>query len=342
MSQTCTLEKELKVWQEILDRYGNPRLAIARNFFLPLQQEDIPLLLEAFEFWQSYDEYGLIEGENTVTGNKLYLAVKCSKRGNDVFAARLRHKLGFLRKWSNVKFFDVKDFNTHKAVKTRLLWVTLTYDSKRCSLSEAWSNCMVEYNKWITNLRNKYGKIDVLRFIQPFPSENGAAYGYPHFHLVLLFKEADFEVFPRLETTKENETALVYRIKDKYELEAQGKWHSFVDVKALSSARAVSNYVLKYAENVAYGESSKALINSAVLWLYRKQTYSLSGSFRLRYHDLMRAKQVSKAQSTLEGDVLDDWVWSWKGLRSSSVLGLHGEWFVELSKDSFVRAIDGG
>jgi hypothetical protein len=341
-SQTCVLEKELKVWQNIVDRYGNPRLNVARSFFLPLDQQDVPLLLEAFEFWQGYDEYGLIEGENTVSGDKLYLAVKCSKRGNDVFANRLRRKLGFLHKWSNVEFFSLKSFNTHKAVKTRLLWVTLTYDSKRCSLHKAWLNCMAEYNTWITNLRNKYGKIDVLRFPQPFPSENGAAYGYPHMHLVLLFKEADFSVFPRFEENREGETELAFRIKEKYELEAQGKWHSFVDVKALKSARAVSNYVLKYAENVCSGESSKALINSAVMWLYRKQTYSMSGSFRERYHDLMVAKQGSKVQLTLEGDVLNEWVWSWRGLRSGSVLALHGEWLVELSKAEFVRAIDGG
>jgi hypothetical protein len=342
ISQTCVLEKELKVWENILDMYGNPRLSIARSFFLPLEQGDIPLLLEAFEFWQGYDEYGLIEGESTITGDKLYLAVKCSKRGNDVFAERLRRKLGFLHRWSNAEFFSLKSFSTHKVVKTRLLWVTLTYDSKRCSLHQAWLNCMAEYNKWITNLRNKYGKIDVLRFPQPFPSQNGAAYGYPHMHLVLLFKETEFSVFPRFEENSKGETELAFRIKEKYEIEAQGKWHSFVDVKALKSARAVSNYVLKYAENVCSGESSKALINSAIMWLYRKQTYSMSGSFRERYHDLMVAKQGSKVQTTLEGAILDEWVWIWRGIRSGAVFDCAGEWFRELSKEEFIRAVDRG
>ncbi|NIO36644.1 hypothetical protein GTO27_02965, partial [Candidatus Bathyarchaeota archaeon] len=329
MSQTCALTKELKVWENILDRYGHPRLDVARNFFLPLQQEDVPLLLEAFEFWQTYDEYGLIEGENQVTGERLYLAIKCSKRGNDVFASRLKRKLGFLRKWSDVKFFSLKDFNTHKTVKTRLLWVTLTYDSKKCSLHDAWLDCMQEYNLFITNLRNKYGKIDVLRFIQPFPSSEGAAFGYPHFHLVLLFQEAEFEVFPRFEADSEGKNSLVFRVKEKYEIEAQGKYHSFIDVKALKSARAVSNYVVKYAENVAYGESSKALINSAVMWLYRKQTYSMSGSFRRSYHDLMVTKQGSKVQLMLDGAPLEEWVWSWRGVRSGASMGAQGVWLLE-------------
>jgi len=340
---------QVDIHEEILDRFGNPRLKQARHHFLPLNQDAIPLLTECFEFWQTFDEYMILKGENVITGKVLYVARKCSKRGNDVFASRLKKSLGFIQSMDDVEFFNVRQFDVKKNVRTRLLWVTLTYDSKRCLLNEAWENCMKEYNLWITNLRNKYGHIDVLKFIQPFPDAKGQAYGYPHFHLVMLFRDHEFSVFPRLEANSEGKMQMNYRIKEKFEVQDQGKWHSFIDVKALSSARAVMNYCKSYAQNVCYGDSEKAILNSAILWLYRKQTYSLSGGFREKYAEFIRTKQGSKAQMmlnlgpsgewTLEiGGVLEEWIWTFVGIRS---VPNDGEWFKSLSHDEFCKVVGG-
>lgn len=337
----ASLSLELNVWENIQDRYGNPRLDVARNYFLPLTQDAIPLLCEAFKYWQQHDEYMILKGENLITGEMLYVARKCSKRGNDVYAARLRSRLGFIQSMDDVKFFDVKDFTTQKHVKTRLLWVTLTYDSNRCTLNQAWNNCMSEYNLWITNLRNKYGHIDVLGFRQPFPDKEGNAYGYPHFHLVLLFRDHELKVFPKMEQDSQGREQLVFRVSEKYDLEHQGKWHSFIDVKALSSARGVMNYCKAYAQNVCYGTSEKAILNSAVLWVYRKQTYSLSGGFRKAYHEFMLARHLSKGQMTLDGEEFHEWVWSFVGIRSAAVVDANGVWFKSLSKEEFIRVIGG-
>ena len=135
----------------------------------------------------------------------------------------------FFGQFNDEKFFDPNDLLSNKVVKTRLLWVTLTYDSKRCSLHQAWENVMNEYNKWITRLRQRYGKIDVLRFIQPFPDPNGPAFGYPHLHCILLFKESSFHTLK----TVGSDGVTRLRIKEKHELEAVGKWHSYIDVQAL-------------------------------------------------------------------------------------------------------------
>ena len=332
------------VLHEVFGDFGVPRLGSARKYFLPLVRGDIPLLKEAFRSWQGYDEYMLLRGEQFKTGKEMFLAVKCSKRGNDVFARRLDRRLGFLGRIRDVKLFDVKDFKPSKVVETNLLWVTLTYDSKRCSLDEAWNYCMDEFNVFITNLRNRYGRIDVLRFIQPFDDPKGEAYGYPHFHSVLLFREAKFRVFPHMEEDKEGAMALRFRIREKYELEAQGRWHSFVDVQALSSVRAVANYCRKYAQNVCYGDSEKAVLNSSVAWLYRKQTFSLSGGFRENYSEFIDTLHLSKGsmvQKMLDGDGFPCWVWEFYGIRSAEDLGIaEGDvWVKSLTVDEFEKAV---
>ena len=332
------------VLHEVFGDFGVPRLGSARKYFLPLLQEDIPLLKEAFRSWQGYDEYMLLKGEQFKTGKEMFLAVKCSKRGNDVFARRLDRRLGFLGRIRDVKLFDVMDFKPSKVVETNLLWVTLTYGSRRCTLDQAWSWCMDEYNTFITNLRNRYGKIDVLRFIQPFDDPKGEAYGYPHFHLVLLFREAQFRVFPHMEKDSARAMALRFRVREKYELEAQGRWHSFVDVQALSSVRAVANYCRKYAQNVCYGDSEKAVLNGAVAWLYRKQTFSLSGGFRENYSEFISHLQLSKGsmeQQTLDGDVFPCWAWEFCGIRSAGDLGIaEGDvWVKSLTVDEFETAV---
>lgn len=341
---------------ELLDQWGRPRLDMARGLFSDLQQKDIPYLIEGFQFWRDYAEYMALKGENQVNGKKLYVAVKCSKRGNDVFSRRLDRKLGFLGRMEGIELFDPKDFKPNKVVRSNLLWVTLTYNPALKSLSEAWETFMKDWNLWITNLRNKYGKIDVLKFPEAFPGEfkkdgtPAKAFGYPHIHAVLLFKEAHFRVFPHMEEGRNGALGLVYRIGERDELKAQGKWHSFVDIKALSSGRALGGYLRKHTKNTHYGDSQDALVTQALLWLHRKQTFSMSSGFRKSFTDLILSMQDSKgswAQKTLDGRILDDWIWSFHGVFSADEIGANpGVWFKSLSEPEFnnlvCRRWDGG
>jgi len=325
---------------DLKDDRGRPRLNCARNYFLPhLRQQDVPWLVEGFKVWRDYAEYLLIKGVNRVNGKKMFLAVKCSKRGNDVFASRLDRKLGFLRRLAKIDLFHPEDFKSNRIVKTNLLWVTLTFNPRLRSLDEAWETVMDDYNLWITNLRNEYGKIDVLRFIEAFPDEKGSAFGYPHMHIVLLFKEAQFEVFPRMEEGKDGRLGMVYRIREKYEVERQGKWHSFIDVKALSSGKAVYNYVRKYCSKTHHGDSQGAMVTQSLLWLYRKQTYSMSNGFRSELNDLIMDLQGSKiceAQKTLDGKLLEDWVWTFHGIRDWLEIGCEPTvWYSSLEEEKF-------
>ncbi len=331
-----------EVFRDLLDDKGNPRLSCARQLFLQdLDRERVPVLAEAFRFWRDYAEYLGLKGVNRVTGEKLFVAVKCSKRGNDVFSRRLDQKLGFLSRMEGIQLFSPEDFKPGKVVRSNLLWVTLTYNPALSSLRKAWMTYMEDWNLWITNLRNKYGKIDVLKFSEAFPDESGEAFGYPHIHVVLLFREAQFRVFPRMEEGRDGKLGLVYRIQEKFELENQGKWHSWVDVKALSSGRALGGYLRKHTKNTHYGDDQGALVTQALLWLYRKQTFSMSSGFRQNFIDLIMTMHDSKgcqAQKTLDGQLLDDWIWSFHGVRSALELGVDpGIWVQSLDEEKFHR-----
>jgi len=313
-------------WASIYDeKTVKPRLKLARGFFTHFAQGDLPLLVNAFKDWRDYSEFLLLRADNCVTNEKKFFAVKCSKRGNDVFARRLDQKLGFL-KTNDMNFFDIQKFDERQShtVKTKLLWVTLTYDSKRCSLEEAWKNIGSEFNLWITNLRNKYGKVWYVSFPQAFPNQKGKGYGYPHLHLIVFFEDVDFRVFRRMEKDREGKLGLVYRVKEKSELERQGKWHSFIDVKALSSMRAVWNYAKKHCYNAGFGSGDEASLNNAVMWLFKKKSFNMSGEFRESYVEFINTLRSSKVvgQKTLDGGFVSDWVFSLLGVFSFFDLGL--------------------
>lgn len=341
---------EWEVFKDLLDESGKPRLNCAKSYFSDLKQEDVPVLAEAFKFWRDFDEFLLLKGENRINGKKLFLAVKCSKRGNDIFASRLERKLGFLSMMEGIQLFDPEQFKPDKIVRSNLLWVTLTFNPALCSLGRAWETFMDSWNLWITNLRNRYGKIDVLKFSEAFPQEfkkdgtRAKAFGYPHIHAVLLFKESQFKVFPRLEEGKDGKLGLVYRIQEKRELETQGKWHSFVDVKALASGRSLGGYLRKHTKNTHYGDTQGALVTQSLLWLHRKQTFSMSSGFRRSLLDLIIRMHDSKthwAQKTFDGRILDDWIWTAHGVKSGFEIGVDpGMWVQSLEEEKFHRLVD--
>jgi hypothetical protein len=267
-------------------------------------------LVEAFEYWQKYDEFMVLKDTDVETNKTEYFAVKCSKRGNDYYNYRLEKKLKFLKSF-NVELFTPDDFKEKDELLIGpgcLLWVTLTNNSNRCSLDEAWLLIMAEFNEWITKIRQKYGRVWYVSFPQPYPGE-GAARGYPHMHVLMLFEDACFTVFPHLEEDRAGELKMVYRVKEKDELHENGDWHSFIDVKALRSGLHAYNYTVKYTQNVIMGaEAEKSTLTNAILWLYRKKSFNLSGQFRRAYSDLINGDlHNSKVfQSTFEGDLLPE------------------------------------
>jgi len=218
-------------------------------------------------------------------------AVKCAKRGNDVYCYRVCRRFKGLRlEAGDVVFFNPKN---RGAKKTRALWVTLTYDTKMCSFKGTWRNVGTEFNRFTAYVRKKFGKVACCRVFESF--ENG----YPHIHCILLFEATWFTVF----RDKKGQ----FRIHSKTVI--AGGWRSNIDVKAMSSLAGGFNYQKKYLlKNIDVEKAdSKGLKTLALCWAYRKRASSVSGPFRQLLSDLTNSMHNSNRklrQVTLSGEVL--------------------------------------
>ena len=296
----------------LLSEKGKIRLLQAQRYF-ENNEVYFPTLLDLFEAWKNDSEYVVLRNleMNTI------LALKCSKRGNDVYNARIKRRFAFLFKNSkDLRFFSPEDFTSDHQVKTSILWVTLSWNTKRsCGIRKAW-RCEIsqDWNRFISALRRRYGKIHVLR------SYEATRNGYPHVHAIMVFEDQEFSVFPHLN----NENKLTYRIQEKTEFESL--WHSWVDIEAFPSMKKVCYYALKYQLKVNEGReeeqgeapkySSKTL---AFMWLFRKRSYAVSGSFR----EIFSRLDVGLHNSNMENRE----IWEFLGVFSGSQLGLDGQWF---------------
>ena len=250
--------------------------------------------------------------------NDVY-AVKCAKRGNDVYQSRVKNRFKGLKRYSeNLIFFNPKDRGKKK---TSALWATLTYDTKRCFYGEAWENIGAEFNGFMSHLRRKFGKVSSCRVFESFKN------GYPHIHCILIFKHS-FTVF--------RDSKGQFRIHEK-QIIAQG-WHSNVDVKAMSSIGGGLSYLKKYLLKGIDVENadSKGLKTLALCWAYRKRAFSVSGQFRQALSDLISYLHNSNkplVQVTLTGEKLIEEQFFLIGFVKGEDIHLEERlWFVVLSQ----------
>jgi hypothetical protein len=90
-------------------------------------------IVEKYIEWVSEATYMILSKWNKAEWKNDVFAVKCTKRGNDVYHSRVESRFrGLSRKAENLVFFNSKDRNNQKT--TCALWATLTYDTKLCSL----------------------------------------------------------------------------------------------------------------------------------------------------------------------------------------------------------------
>jgi hypothetical protein len=137
-----------------------PRLAYYRAL-LSYAEPKIKEITNAFEEWSEFDEYLIFRRENIHTYEKKHKAVKASKRDNDVYAWRMKKRLEKLRSLPDEIFYNYKDRSGRH--KTRAIFVTLTYRRDE-RLDLIWEKLVgQDFNRWISGLRNRFGKIDVVR-----------------------------------------------------------------------------------------------------------------------------------------------------------------------------------
>jgi hypothetical protein len=341
--------------------HGKARLSTARNFYLEEWRQtrgldvDLDGLVGYFERWVNFHEYLLLlkvfsHGNQT---DRSFVAVKCSKRGNDVYLDRVNRRLGKLST-ENLVFFD------HHAnmKKTPMLFVVLSFDPQHASLAHAWEDLGKDWNRWITNLRQKYGRISMFRTWESF--ENG----YPHINAILYFHDHSFEVaFSQMKTTRGGRLKRVYRVHGK-EVFEHG-YHSFVDVQGVRTLNDAMRYVSKditksYQMNQgSESDVRKQILTLALCWIFRKRSYSFGGGRRSEdgrmlekgfFDDLIRHLHNSKkVQLDLDGHVVA-WTVMWVLLKgkdgsttwSGGVLGLRGHVWTRVwdGRPPFYGAID--
>ncbi len=295
-----------------------PSLSSFRKEYLRLNF-GLQRIVDTFVDWVSEDVYLILSRWNKKKWKNDIFAVKCAKRGNDVYRSRVERRFrGLVAMAKDQVFFNRR---ARGAKATRALWVTLTYDTKLCSFKEAWENIGSEFNGFMSRVRRHFGKVSSCRVFESF--ENG----YPHIHCILLF-EKDFLVF---RDHKGN-----FRVREKYVFAEA--WHSNVDVKAMSSLAGGFAYLKKYLlKGIDFNNAdSKALKTLALCWVFRKRAFSVSGHFRRALSDLIMYLHISNkklVQFTLSGQPLSEEKFYILGFVSSEVLQIEDEcWFIMLTK----------
>jgi hypothetical protein len=294
-------------------------------------------IVSAYIAWLLEVKYMILchEREQWVSnaGDFEYVAVKCAKRGNDVYLSRVENRLRGLG--SHVPNMN---FDFEKSPFTNMLFITLTYDTKRCSFDEAWKNIGVEFNRWRANIRKKYGEFSVFRCFEAF--ENG----HPHIHMVIIFKEKRFRVFKSFERGRDGKIREVWLIHEKEDFEPY--WHSWTKIKAVYNLKGGLNYLKKYIMKCAeyQRDDDKGKITLAMCWVFRKKAFYVSGQFRQALSDLIGylcTSKTRKVQLNLLNEQLKANSWKVLGFIGASLLELDVEiWTFKLTSEQAQRVFN--
>jgi hypothetical protein len=283
-------------------------------------------IVKQYKDWASEDTYMILTKWNPKEWKNEVFAIKCAKRGNDVYHSRVESRFrGLSHKTENLVFFNPEE---RSEKQTSALWATLTYDTKLCSYKQAWEQIGIQFNCFMAYVRRHFGKVSGCRVFESF--ENG----YPHIHCILLFQEYSFSVFRDFKGK--------FRVHEK-DVIAQG-WHSNIDVKAMSSLSSGFSYLKKYLLKGIDLETadSKGLKTLALCWVYRKRAFSVSGSFRKALSDLITDLHNSNKktlQTQLSGEIIPEEKFFLLGFVSSRILNLNSnEWFIILKPEQIAAA----
>jgi len=307
----------------------------------------INYLVSMYLRWVRQNEYLIMGQYDTVKGYLEWVAVKASKRGNDVYAKRIKDRVDPLLELPDITFFNWKDRSKHH--KTRAWFASLTYDPAGLTVGEAWERVGEDYNRWISALRARYGEASIFRVWEAQKS------GYPHIHAVVLFKDQEFEAFHHGDA---------WRVQEKRDVE--GLWaHGFTDIEALASTVGGLRYVIKYLGKLhrlgvqgeaSAGEASDpglsglvsraSVLTLSLMWAFRKRAYSVSGDWIDLIHDWHNSNSdpeigqlLEVLQLDLEGgapaEALRRWVllgfWAGELIKGGS----RPRWSVELSGSEY-------
>ena len=196
-----------------------------------------------------------------------YFAVKLMKRGNDVYVNKVKKNLQYLLDlcYKN-KDLTLLNPKTQRG-RSNILRIDLTYDTKRCSSEQSAKRIGYEYNLFLTNLKEGYGKISEFRVFEF--TEKGMA----HVHGVYIFHDCNFAV-SKMRSRKNNLD--YFRVSDYHRNKMRKMYHSNINVYALANSKQL-NYCLKYLSKDFF--DADASITPFLLSLYDNRAYGLSKDF---------------------------------------------------------------
>jgi hypothetical protein len=233
------------------------------------KETDLDAICRAFVDYSSVNEYAVFENAND--GRRILSLVP--KRGNVRYASGVKKRFNEL-----IIPFEMEPAKDVLLVegKTNCLYLTLTYDTKRCDFKTAWLNVGVEFNRFASGIKKCFGRaLIVARCFEAFKS------GYVHVHLILYFFDYSFPTFKRFSKKAGRD---IWRIDTWERDKLRRYWHSNIDVQGMENMHESLRYLEKYiakASNLALNDSdNKGLKTVALSWAFRKRSFSVSHKFK--------------------------------------------------------------
>lgn len=287
-------------------------MSIDDDFVIELKQykSDIlsdPELIEEFKEWSNKKEFLVLSKYDYSTGKSQFYGIPECRRGNSIYARRVRKRFSRLYDSSNVQLFNPKD-RSKKFYDTSVLYITGTYDTKLSARKDAWLKHSCYFNKLLSYLRSKYGLCASCRVWESFVN------GYPHFHAIIVFEKYTFQVH--------RDKKGKFRVSDSDRDIIRQGWHSNVDIQGCWSVngglRYLQNYLVKSVSVMACeiqpgdtpkvkADKYKALLTMALCHDFHKRAFACNGHFA----DLIRTLRNSKIQLDLHGFPFVDTRYKW-------------------------------
>jgi hypothetical protein len=300
----------------LYDNKDKPRIWKLRAHYKnrPIDHKE---LIKAFKTYSNFNEYVVLEKKvySKNSGNlekSERIAVKSIKKGNDKWKKKIRRKLFSLR--DPIK----QELSKHHST-SNILFISYTVDHKICSTEEeAWKIIPSSFNVNVTNLRNKFGKLDYVRVVE------AQASGYPHIHILVWFHKKDFEI---IKWRNKKDGRITWRVKKKKERKAiKDCWKlgKITDIEAVYGEEGLNLYlgkmfsylakdterVIEKAKTKLNGEQLNQLMNE--LAKERQKIYlglALSSlfnkhSFGLSHYFLTLRLDISKRNSNFFSSLL--------------------------------------
>ena len=120
----------------------------------------------------------------------------------------------------------------------------------------------------------------------------------------------------------------MYRIQEKEEIEKPWRrlTRSFVDVQAVQKLREGIRYITKYLSKANNKRQSQTL-GLALCWLFRKQSFAVSGDFYEILYAMIETKHRLIQPDLFGNEVELTVVWVFIGIFPADKLGItHNEW----------------